>query len=326
MKKKIFNKNVVLMLSFFLIALVIFFYGIVVINNNVLAAWKEDEKGKSYILENGEDAVGFETIDDKKYYFDEEGYLKTGKIYIENEDAYYYADEDGVILTGVIKNDKVFYVADDNGKIQVGFVEYDGKRYYFNKRAEQLFGWFEIDEDWYYADKDGIVKTGMITVDEKRYYLDAEGKRVKDTVMEIDGVTYIFSADGSVDENATMLYPVYSFISQYRTSNGLTDILMNKKVAACAAVRAAELVNGYGDNGNGLELMLQNRGIKCMGGYEFSYGGTEGYGIDQLIENIKIDDRFISALKDSNNNISGIGMHVEENKTYFDIIIIAEQS
>lgn len=320
---RIIKKNVVPVMLI-VTTLAVLSFGIIRLTNDVSAAWKEDDKGKTYTLDDGKNAVGFEVINDKKYYFDNEGYLKIGKIYIEDEDAYYFADEEGVIQIGVVKKDDTFYVTDDTGKIKVGFVELDGNTYYFNTRAEQLFGWLKIDEDWYYADEKGIVRTGMLTINGKRYYLGTDGKRVSDAVMDIDGVTYVFSSDGSVDENATMLYPVYSFISQYRTSLGLSDVIMNKKVSACANARATELVNGYAVDDNGLELMLQNRGIKCNGGYEFSYGGVDGYGIEQLINNMKIDDRMINALRDGSVNVSGIGMHTEEDKTYFDIIIIEE--
>ena len=36
-----------------------------------------------------------------------------------------------------------------------------------------------------------------------RYYLGEDGIRVSNAVMEIEGITYIFNQDGSVDENAT---------------------------------------------------------------------------------------------------------------------------
>ena len=314
-------KYVLITVSIFVILLL---FILININNNALAAWREDDKGKTYVLDDGKEAVGFQDIDGQRYYFDKDGYLQTGKIYIEEEDVYYYADENGVIQVGKINNDKAFFLTDDNGVIQTGFVEIDGNKYYFNKRAEQLFGWFKLEDDWYYAGNDGIIQTGLVTIDDKRYYLGEDGKRVSDTVMEIDGTTYIFSADGSVDENATMLYPVYQFISKLRSDNGLSDIVMDTKVSACAMVRASGLVNSFSEENGMLENMLKNRGIKSSGGYEFSYGGTDGYNIDNLIYNISIDDRFLTAMHDKKINTSGIGMHTEENKMYFDIIFVAK--
>ena len=293
MNKTIKYKTLLLVLF---ISFVVIIAAIFISDMPAAAAWKEDENGRRYISDEGENAIGFEEIDGYKYYFDDEGYMKTGKIYIESDDAYYYADEKGIIQIGVIDDEDRFYITDDNGKIRVGFVEYDGKTYYFNKRAEQLFGWFMLDDDWYYADDSGEIRTGFVTVDGYRYYLDRDGKRVSDTVMEIDGVTYIFSADGSVDEDATTLYPVYSYIYKGRTALSLDDILMDNKLQACAKLRAEALVSGFTDDSeNIVETMIKNRGIKSLGGYEFAYGGIDAYEINSILTDMERDDRFRSA-------------------------------
>ncbi len=291
----------------------------------VSASWKEDDNGKRYIMKDGKEATGFSEIDDNTYYFDAEGYLQTGKIHIEDEDVYYYADENGVIQKGIISDGSAFFITDEQGIIQTGFVEAEGKKYYFNTRAEQLFGWFKLGEDWYYADNEGVIRTGFVTIDGYRYYLDPEGKRVSDTVMEIDGTTYIFTADGSVDENATMLYPVYHYFSENRAEKGMADVLLDQKLQACAMIRAAGLVSGFNDNSEDeLVRLIKNRGIKSLGGYEFSYGGIQNYSIEQLMTDMKNDDRFKAALNDADMNCVGIGMHNEDDILYFDIIMVAK--
>lgn len=320
------NKKNISVVIIFILAIIVSLACIIYFSQNVKASWKEDENGKTYILDNGEKAVGFQEIDDLLYYFDEDGYLETGKLYFEDEDVYYYADENGVIQTGVIEYDGGIYITDDSGKIQTGFVQMDGKTYYFNSRAEQLFDWFKLGDDWYYADEEGVIQTGFLTLNGYRYYLDTEGKRVSDTVMEIDGVTYIFSSDGSIDENATLLYPIYHYISEQRKVMGMNDIIMDNKVQACALIRATGLAESFADNTDDqIENMLKNRGIKSNGGYEFSYGGIVGYDIDKLMVNLGQDDRFKSALNDPEINVSGIGMYTEDDKNYFDIILVSKQ-
>ncbi|MBR1598570.1 MAG: hypothetical protein IJ661_06670 [Lachnospiraceae bacterium] len=315
------KKNIIKALVFIVIIMLV----ISVMHSSAHASWKEDEDGKRYELDDGENAIGFQEIDGFMYYFNEDGYLQTGKIYIEEQEAYYYADKNGVIQIGVIDTDDAFYITDDRGVIQTGFVEVEGKVYYFNKRAEQLFGWFEIDEDWYYAGEDGEIKTGFITVDGYRYYLEEDGKRVSDAVMDIDGVTYIFSSDGSVDENATLLYPVYQYISNRRAELGLPDIIIDTRLQACALIRATSLKDGFKGNGDSVEAMLGNRGIKGSGGYDFSYGGIADYSIDRLITDMSIDDRFRAAILDKDINISGIGIYTEGGINYFDIILVARE-
>ena len=287
------------------------------------ASWKEDEKGKKYEDEDGNFLTGFQDIEGYMYYFDSDGYMKTGKIYVEDEDAYYFADDNGIIQIGTFKDDDSLYITDDKGRISIGFVDYDGERYYINGKAELVKGWFKVEDNWYYSDSTGKIATGMMTINGYRYYFGDGGVRVSDTVMEIEGVTYVFNSDGSVDENATTLYPAYEYIRNVRNECGLNDILLEPKVQACAIYRAGILPEGYSeDSDNELERLLQNRGVKCNGGYELSYGGSEGYNTDMLIEHMKKDNNFNTIIRDEAIQYVGMGVHVEENISYYDIIFI----
>lgn len=298
---------------------------VVFTKQQTFASWIEEEEGKRYETEDGETVIGFSEIDGKRYYFDENGYLLTGKFYVKEEDSYYYANKKGVVQAGIVETKRGFYILDDSGKIQTGFVEYANNRYYFNKKAELETGWFKIDGNWYYADDTGIVMTGFLTLDGYRYYLGADGIRVSDTVMEIDGITYIFNKDGSIDENATTLYPVYQYLNQVRTANGSTAIEWNPKVQACAILRASGLTEGYSaaeGTDSAVETLLKNRGVMSNGGYEFSYGGTEGYGIEQLLNDIRKDMNIDEVLKDESITGVGLGLYEKDNIFYYDIIFI----
>lgn len=289
----------------------------------VYAAWVEDENGISYKDDEGELLKGFQTIKNNLYYFDDDGYLKTGKIYIQDEDNYYYADKDGIIQIGTIETDDYFYETDETGKIKIGFVEHDGQLYYFNKNADVVYGWFELEDKWYYAGEKGAIATGFITIDGFRYYLGTDGVRVSDTVMEIEGVTYIFNSDGSVDENATLLYPVYQYIDNVRIDNNMPAVALDSKVQACALLRAASLSEGFDNNKDKeLENLLKNRAIKCNGGYELSYGGIEGYDIEHLISHMKIDNNLQKILRDSEIKNIGIGVNDVDGILYFDVVFI----
>lgn len=295
---------------------------------STFAAWIEEEDGKKYEKEDGKAATGFLEIDEKRYYFDEEGYLQTGKFYVKEEEAYYYANKKGVIQTGIIDTKNGFYITDDAGRIQTGFVQYENRRYYFNSKAEMETGWIKADENWYYADDTGVVATGFISLDGYRYYLGEDGIRVSNTVMEIDGITYIFNQDGSVDENATTLYPIYQYFTQMRDAYGISVPVLNPKVQACAILRAADLTGGYHtatEGGNSVETLLKNRGVKCSSGYEFSYGGIEGYGLEQLFMDIKRDINMDAALKDPSVTGVGLGLYQVDTVFYYDIIFICEE-
>lgn len=318
-----------LMYAGIILAVFLAFFGILLFKQQSFASWIQEENGRKYEKEDGNYATGFVEIENERYYFNENGYLVMGKFYVEDEKAYYYADKKGVIQTGVIKTKNGFYIADGNGRIQTGFVEYNNKRYYFNDKAEMVTGWFKAEDNWYYADDSGVIMTGFVTLDGYRYYLNSDGTRVSDTTMEIDGVTYIFNQDGSIDENATFMYPVYQYLSNKRVAAGEgNNIEMNAKVQACAILRASDLKNGYSENqeeNTSVETLLKNRGVKCSGGYEFSYGGIEGYGIEQLLADMEKDINLLNVLKETSVKEVGLGLYQENNIYYYDIIFICNE-
>lgn len=295
------------------------------LKQDTLASWVEEPDGTRYEQEDGEYAVGFTDIDGQRYYFTEDGYLVKGKFQVTEGDteSYYYADQDGVVQVGVIRTERELYLTDENGKILTGFVEIEGQRYYFNDRAELVTGWFKLSEDWFYGDGNGVIMTGFLTLDGYRYYLNPDGSRVSDTTMVIDGVTYIFNKDGSVDENATLLYPVVEYLNAVRMENGKGELVLNTRVQACAILRATGLVESYHvtDSTEPLENLLANRGVLCDGGYEFSYGGVENYGVEQLIEDMKLDTNLQQVLKEDMSE-AGLGVFEQDGIYYYDVIMI----
>ncbi|MDO5156249.1 MAG: hypothetical protein Q4D51_09820 [Eubacteriales bacterium] len=291
------------------------------------ASWIKDEEGIRYEDEDGNIMVGFQEIDGKTYYFNENGYLKKGKFFCENDQNYYYADKHGVIRKNTIQLKKGFYIADEDGKIQNGFVEHEGERYFFDGACNMVRGWFKSDGNWYYANADGVIQTGFITLDTYRYYLKDDGSRVSDAVLEIDGKTYVFNEDGSVDENATAMYSVFCCLNTLNDSIGKKELSQNSKVQACAMLRATALTDGFQiaeGQEQDLERLLKSRGIKCSGGYEFSYGGVEGYGIEALQNDLQRDWNLLAALKDEQVCEVGLGMYVEDDISYYDIIFICK--
>ena len=320
--KMIMSKNK--SIAYIGILLVMIFVGVLCVKSTTFASWEEDENGKRYEKEDGTYATGFYFIEDDTYYFDEEGYLVTGKFYVEEQDAYYYADEDGLVQYGTIDTEDLFYITDEQGRLRTGFVEHQNKRYYFNDNAFLLKGWFLLKGDWYYADDDGVLQSGFVEYQGYRYYLDENNIRVSDTVMVIDNQTYVFSKDGSVDENATTLYPVFQYLNEVRNANQQKSLTQNHIVQTCAIIRAAELKSGF-DSSNeqpdAVKKLLQNRKYICLGGYEFSYGGMEDYGIKRLIADMEKDEFLQNVLKEEDITEVGLGFYREDGKIYYDVII-----
>lgn len=319
------NHRCKVLTCFIIILFAIFLCTVCFLGESSYATWVEEDDRIRYLQEDGQYAIGFQEIEEEKYYFDSDGDLVTGKFYVEEEDAYYYADSTGAVQYGFIQTEEEFFITDEQGRLLTGFVEYDGKKYFFNEISEVVVGWFKYEENWYYADHSGVIMTGFITVDGYRYYLNADGSRVKDAVIEIDGITYIINKDGTIDENATTLYPVFQCLNQIRAKQQASELLLNTKVQACAILRASELVDGFMVNSmDSLERLLANRGIQCNNGYEFSYGGIENYSIDRLIEDIQKDVNMQSVLAEDSISEVGLGMYVENDIYYYDIIFISK--
>lgn len=324
------NRNLVVKnrtIGYILILAIVLVGGIYYSGKSSYAYWIEEDEGKKYIQWDGQFAIGFVDIEEQRYYFDADGHLVTGKFYVEEDDAYYYSDELGVLQYGAIQTEEDFFITDETGRLLTGFVEYDGKRYYFNEIAQMVVGWFRYENHWYYANSSGVIQTGFITLDGYRYYLNPDGTRVSDVILEIDGTTYIFNEDGSVDENATKTYPIFQYINDLRMQNKQSALLLNDKVQACALLRASGLVNGFSlENTEKLESLLANRGVRCLGGYEFAYGGIADYDFQRLMKDMQKDNNMMNAIMDSGVSEVGIGMCEDNDVMYYSIIFIMTDS
>ncbi len=303
--------------AFFLIAIIALSYG-----DFSYALWVDEDDGIKYIKEDGEYAIGFFEIDDEMYYFDTDGHLVTGKFYVEETNAYYYSDSTGALQYGVIQTEEDFFVTDDTGKLQTGFVSYDNKMYFFNEIVQLVVGWFQYQDNWYYSNYLGELQTGFVEVDGYTYYLNEDGTRTKEEMLSIDGTTYYFNDDGSVDENATATYPILQAMNDWRTKEGKKELELDENLQSCAIVRAAGLLDGFLVNDNSLQIMLENLNVSCTGGFEFAYGGREGYSYDALLKDIRRDQNIKQVILDDAISKVGIGVYQQDGILYYSLIFI----
>lgn len=148
-------------------------------------------QGKSY------PANEFASINGKKYYFDSNGWMKTGWQKISN--TWYYFKSSGAMATGWQKvKGKWYYLASD-GKMKTGKITVSGKIYFLNSSGAMRTGWVKDASKWYYCDSSGaaakgwkkvkntwyylgtdcVMKTGWITDKGNRYYLKSSGAMSK---------------------------------------------------------------------------------------------------------------------------------------------------
>ena len=117
------------------------------------AEWHEKVNGKWTWIQDSKNTIGWKNIDDKWYYFDGNGEMRTGWLY---------------------DNGKWYCMADD-GHMFVGWICYSDKWYFMNHDGDMRTGWFRQDDKDYYLGDDGARQTGTISMDGKIYNFSEKG-------------------------------------------------------------------------------------------------------------------------------------------------------
>lgn len=98
-----------------------------------LAAWKENNIGWWY-TEGQDYATDWKYINEEWYYFDNNGYMKTGWIY--DNGNWYFANYDGEMQTGLIQVDGKTYNLSSSGEMKTGNITIEDKIYFFKASGE----------------------------------------------------------------------------------------------------------------------------------------------------------------------------------------------
>ena len=192
-----------------------------------------------YLQEDGLrlDGPGFHEINGKTCYINKSNYLERSGWFYHNGN-YYYANEDATVRTtkGWFEvGGKTYYLAEGGAQLR-GFQEVDGKKYYFNDpNAEYSLltnAWLSvrIEKDGtfiryqkVYFGEDGAMKTGWFELDGELYYFTEDGLTY-DYLAEVDGYTYMFNGEtGKVIVRGDWYSDSY-FDEKGRRASGLTKI------------------------------------------------------------------------------------------------------
>lgn len=183
---------------------------------NMETGWVQD--GNWYYLdEHGAMKTGWLLYDGEWYYLNSSGAMETG--WIEDNGEWYYLNLDGEMCTGWIVSGNKWYLLDSNGIMETGWILQRGKWYYLNSDGSMQTGWLKSSDDWYYLNSDGSMKggewifnngswyyinyagnmrRGWLYKDDEYYYLNDDGT-MNTSRKTIDGYTYNFNKDGSVN-------------------------------------------------------------------------------------------------------------------------------
>ena len=184
----------------------------------VKGAWREYDKNRYYLNNDGKMAVGWKKLDGSWYYFQSWGGVYRDAFYTV-KNVPYYSDADGKMATGWKLIDDVYYYFDDQGAMYRNhFFEYDKNTYYVDADGKMASGFEQIDGIWYYFRSwGGMYKNAFITYDNNLYYLGSDSKMaigwqsiggntyyfrnwggMITGKQVIDGKTYVFDEDGKL--------------------------------------------------------------------------------------------------------------------------------
>lgn len=120
--------------------------------------------------------LGWVTDNNETRYYDTENHFVTGMNTIEGKK--YYFNNDGVLQSGILKICKAYYYADGKGAIRTakGFVSCSGRLYYVQNGGQILAGkTFKLGKKTYRAAGNGVIMRGVYKWGKYYYYSDSKG-------------------------------------------------------------------------------------------------------------------------------------------------------
>lgn len=171
----------------------------------VVNAWMEDGENWYYFNKNGESVNGVQTINGKKYYFDD-GIMQVSRG-INTYDTFYVAKSDGTLITAKnnswVNTEGYWYYVKNNELARDEVVQISGKYYAFDHLGRMatngMFGLSMEDGSmfWGYASESGELYTNKWVWDESfgTLYVGKDGKALGQGVQTINGVKYLFGTD-----------------------------------------------------------------------------------------------------------------------------------
>ena len=184
---------------------------------NMETGWIEDGGNSYYLNSIGEMQTGWLFYKNEWYFLDSHGVMRTG--WIEDNDKRYFLRENATMATGWIISEDKWYYLKSSGVMKTGWLYYNKKWYYLNSDGVMKTGWIKIEDEWYYLNFDGSMKSGewlyskdnwyylnyignmrcgWLYKDDKYYYFNEDGT-MRTSSKTIDGYTYEFNEDGSVN-------------------------------------------------------------------------------------------------------------------------------
>lgn len=189
---------------------------------NMQTGWIYEGGNWYYLNSKGEMQTGWLRYEDNWYFLNQNGAMVSGWFF--NDGSWYYMNIDGSMATDWIISDGNWYHLNSKGAMETGWLYYGKKWYYLGNSGAMMTDWVESEDEWYFFNKDGSMKSGewleyegswyylnyvgnmrhgvwlYVEKDDKYYYFNSDGTMRKSPIT-LEGYTYKFNEDGSVNFN-----------------------------------------------------------------------------------------------------------------------------
>ena len=194
---------------------------------NMQTGWIQDGGNYYFLNSSGKMQTGWVFYENEWYFLDSHGAMRTG--WIEDNNKWYFLRKDGSMASGWIVSKDEWYYLNSKGEMQIGWLYYDKQWYYLNSYGAMETGWIYYNHEWYFLNSNGSMKAGqwvysdgnwyyltyagnmkhdniidrlsgwLYTDEDKKYYYFNEDGTMRTSTKTIDGYTYNFNEDGSVN-------------------------------------------------------------------------------------------------------------------------------
>lgn len=212
-------------------------------------------------------------VDKHYYYFDKNGYAKTGWFTYRNNT--YYATSTGQVYHSKWKTyrGKTFFLQSDGTMAANRFVRIKGKIYRFTTKGVLVTTqMYTIKGNTYFSQSDGslLVSKWLKTTSGKRYYFDENGQRVEKQWIFLKGKFYYLTASGAM--------AVSKKVGKYKVGEDGARIVESRKYVFVGDSRVV-----------GMDMAISSSDTTFIGKVSMGYSWMMSTAVPQLEKLLKDD-------------------------------------